>query len=114
MWGQGFIFCKSIQRRFFDYGTQKEYDVPFTNHYLESLNLFDDIDALEKTMVLEVNNDIKFPVKMVKAYNSEEKMITSMANYMKLNVPSLLSNDQAQAYPFFHNKSSFGSYISII
>ena len=52
-----------------DYGEKKEYDVEFTNSYIEDLNLFEKINMLEKTLVLEVNNDIKFPIKMIKVYN---------------------------------------------
>lgn len=79
-----------------EYGNKKEYDVAFTAEYLQSLNLFDAIDTLEKTMVLEVNNDIKFPIKMIKAYDGEGNFVTLIANFMKLNVPSLLSTDHAK------------------
>lgn len=77
-----------------DYNDKKEYDVAFTNHYINSLKLFEPIEMLEKTMVMEVNNDIKFPIKMVKVYDLDENLVTFCVNFMKLNVPSLLSNNQ--------------------
>lgn len=79
-----------------DYGTGKEYDVAITSSKLEALGLFDAVETLEKTMVLEVNNDIKFPITVIKAYDPNGKFITLLADFKKLNVPSLLSNDQAQ------------------
>lgn len=79
-----------------DYGSHKEYDVTFSNKYISSMNLFDGIDTLEKTLVLEVNNDIKFPIKMIKAYDSDGNFVTLLANFMKLNVPTLLCSDTAQ------------------
>lgn len=80
-----------------DYGDRKEYDIRFSNEYIESLNLFDVVETLEKTLVLEVNNDIKFPIKMIKAYDSKGNFVTLLANFMKLNVPTLLSSDPTQA-----------------
>ena len=79
-----------------EYGSKKEYDVAFTAELLEALNLFDAVHALEKTMVLEVNNDIKFPIKMIKAYDEKGNFVTLIANFMKLNVSSLLSTDHAK------------------
>ena len=79
-----------------DYANEEEYDVEFTVGHLESLHVFDVVESLEKAMVLEVNNDIKFPVKMVKAYDGEGNYVTFLADFIKLNVPSLLSNDQTQ------------------
>lgn len=72
----------------------KEYDVEFTNSYIEDLNLFEKINMLEKTLVLEVNNDIKFPIKMIKVYNLDGELVTMLGDFMKLNVPCLLSEDQ--------------------
>ena len=80
-----------------DYGNNKEYDVATTNRNLKVLNLFDAVETLEKTMVLEVNNDIKFPITVIKAYDSNGKFVTLLADFKKLNVPSLLSNDQVHA-----------------
>lgn len=77
-----------------DYGEKKEFDVEFTNSYIESLNLFEKVNMLEKAIVLEVNNDIKFPIKMLKVYNLEGELVTILGNFMKLNVPCLLSKDQ--------------------
>lgn len=79
-----------------DYRDVKEYDVNYTNKFIESLNIFDSIETLEKTMVLEVNNDIKFPIKMVKVFDLDGNLITMTADFIKLNVPSLISNDEAQ------------------
>lgn len=79
-----------------DYDNRKEYDVEYTNDYIERLNIFDNIELLEKMMVLEVNNDIKFPIKMVKVYDPDGNYITQLGDFMKLNVPSLLNNDQDQ------------------
>lgn len=79
-----------------EYGEKEEYDVAFTNQHIESLRIFDAVEALERTMVLEVNNDIKCPIKLVKAYDQEGNFVTLLANFMKLNVPCLLSVDHAQ------------------
>lgn len=80
-----------------EYGDKEEYDLDFTNQYIESLNLFDAVDMIEKTMVLEVNNDIKFPIKLMKVYDFDGNIVTLLADFMKLNVPCLISNDQKQA-----------------
>ena len=77
-----------------DYGDKKEFDIEFTNSYIESLNLFEKVNMLEKAIVLEVNNDIKFPIKMIKVYNLEGKFVTILGEFMKLNVPCLLSENQ--------------------
>lgn len=89
-----------------DYCEQKEYDVAFTNQHIESLNVFDTVSALEKTMVLEVNNDIKFPIKMVKAYDPDGNFVTLIANFMKLNVPSLLSSNQNETLEIMHRQNN--------
>lgn len=81
-----------------DYGEKKEYDVEFTNSYIEDLNLFEKVNMLEKTLVLEVNNDIKFPIKMVKVYNLDGELVTILGDFMKLNVPCLLSEDQEKVF----------------
>lgn len=81
----------------FEYDDKKEYDVAFTNQYLQSLDLFDAIEKFEKTMVLEINNDIKFPIKIIRAYKPNGDFITMIGDFMKLNVPCLISNDQKQA-----------------
>lgn len=80
-----------------DYSGRKEYDVVYTNEYISRLNLFDTIDALERTMVLELNNDIKFPIKMIKVYDENGNFVTLLANFMKLNVPCLLSSNPTEA-----------------
>lgn len=77
-----------------DYSDKEEYDVDFTNYYINSLELFEPVEVLEKTMVMEVNNDIKFPIKIVRVYDLEGNFVTFHADFMKLNVPSLLSNNQ--------------------
>lgn len=79
-----------------DYEGVKEYDKEFTIKYLESLNVWEIIETLEKSIVLEVNNDIKLPTKMIRAYDSEGNLITIIANFMKLNVPCLISNDEVE------------------
>ena len=42
-----------------DYNGRNEYDVEFTNEHISGLNLFDAIDALEKTLVLEINIEMQ-------------------------------------------------------
>lgn len=79
-----------------EYGDKEEYDRDFTNEYIESLHLFDVIDMIEKNMVLEVNNDIKFPVKMIKVYDFEGNMVALLGDFIELNVPCLISNDEKQ------------------
>lgn len=94
-----------------DYGDRMEYDVAYTHQHIESLKVFDAVAALEKAMVLEVNNDIKFPIKLVKVYDSKGNYITLLANFMRLNVPCLLSNDPAQALEIMrrqNNRLGFG------
>ena len=80
-----------------DYSTTKEYDRKYTLQELERLDLFSQVDDLEKMMVLVVNNDIKFPIKMVKAYSNAGTFITMMSNFINPNVPSLISKDKADA-----------------
>lgn len=80
-----------------DYSGRKEYDVAFTNEHISGLNLFSAVDALEKTLVLEVNNDIKFPIKMIKVYDVNGNFVTLLADFMKLNVPCLLSSNPTEA-----------------
>lgn len=79
-----------------DYGNKEEYDLKTTNKFIESLGAFDKIDLLEKSLILEVNNDIKFPAKVIKVYDNTGKFITLLANFMKLNVPSLLNCNKEQ------------------
>ena len=80
-----------------EYDDKKEYDVEFTNQYLQSLELFDNIEKFERAMVLEINNDIKFPIKIIRAYKPSGEFVTMIGDFMKLNVPCLISNDQKQA-----------------
>lgn len=80
----------------YDYGDAKEYDLALTNEFLTSQNFMENIDKLEKTMVLEVNNDIKFPIKRIKVYDSKGNYITMFAQFMKLNVPCLISKNPSQ------------------
>lgn len=79
-----------------DYSGRKEYDVTFTNEYISGLNLFDVIDVLEKTLVLEINNDIKLPIKMIKVYDINGNFVTLLADFMKLNVSGLLSSNPTE------------------
>lgn len=79
-----------------DYNGRNEYDVEFTNEHISGLNLFDAIDALEKTLVLEINNDIKLPIKMIKVYDVNGNFVTLLADFMKLNVPGLLSSNPTE------------------
>ena len=94
-----------------DYRNVKEYDVGFTNKFLEKLNLFELIENLEKTMILEVNNDIKFPAKVVKVYDLDGNFVTMFADFMRLNVPCLISNDSTkvlEAMKRQNNRLNFG------
>lgn len=77
-----------------NYNEGQEYNVDFTNKFLQDLDLFAPVCELEKAIVLEVNNDIKFPVKMVKAYDENDHFITVLADIMRLNVPVLIGCDQ--------------------
>lgn len=77
-----------------DYPDGEEYSLKYTNQYLRSINIWESVNFLEKSMVLEINNDIKFPVKMVKVYDMDNKLITIMADIMKLNVPTLIGTNQ--------------------
>lgn len=80
-----------------DYENEKEYDVEVTNKYIESSDWLKSIEMFEKEIVLEVNNDIKFPIKTVKAYDVEGKFVACDWNFMRLNVPYLLNSDQREA-----------------
>ena len=73
------------------YPKDKDYDKAFTNEHLDAENLFGEVDDLEKIMVLETNNNIKFPIKKVDIYDDKGNFITTRANFSKINIPSLLS-----------------------
>lgn len=89
-----------------EYNEKKEFDVAFTNQYLESLNLFNIVEEFEKTMVLEINNDIKFPIKIIKAYKPNGDFIAMIGSFMKLNVPCLISNDQMQVFEIMKRQNN--------
>lgn len=89
-----------------EYNEKKEFNVAFTNQYLESLNLFNIVEEFEKTMVLEINNDIKFPIKIIKAYKPNGDFITMIGSFMKLNVPCLISNDQMQVFEIMKRQNN--------
>ena len=94
-----------------DYPSGKEYDRAITNEHIEKLNVFDAVDTLEKTLVLEVNNDIKFPVKFVRAYDTQGNLVAFCANFMKLNIPGLISNDKERVLEIIkrqNNRLGFG------
>lgn len=76
-----------------DYGTVTEYDREFTTNFLQKQNLYDEINDLEKVMTLEINNHIRFPIKIIKAFNPEGEMIAMVCNVEKTNTPSLLNVD---------------------
>ena len=76
-----------------DYGETEEYNREFTTEYLQSKNLFDEINDLEKLMTLEINNYIKFPIKIIKVFNHQGSMISMIGDIEKINVPSLMSTD---------------------
>lgn len=69
-------------------------NIPIINEKLEELNLFEEAEVLEKMLVLELNNSIKFPIKMIKVYDMEDNFVTFNSNFTKLNIPSLLSTDK--------------------
>lgn len=92
-----YLVFQKIEDIEIDFGNDKEYDAATTNRYLEALNLFDAVASLEKSMVLEINNDIKFPITLIKAYDPNGKLVTLLGDFKKLNIPSLLTNDQVQA-----------------
>lgn len=77
-----------------DYGDSKEYDVPFTNQVLIDRRVFKEVEDLEKIMILEINNSIKFPIKMIKAYDASGKFVTMYSNFTNPNTPSLLNVSQ--------------------
>lgn len=76
-----------------DYKEYEEYDKKFTSEYLYKLDLFQYVEDFEKKIILEINNDIKFPVTIIKAYNQNEEEIAKLGNFMRLNLPSLIGND---------------------
>lgn len=64
------------------------------DQYLSSIDIFEDANKLKKIMILNTNNNIKFPIKMVKVYDENEKLITFKGYFMKLNIPCLIGSDQ--------------------
>lgn len=77
-----------------DYSDTMEYDIKTTNEFIEKKLLTDDVVSLEQLLTLTINNDIKFPVKMVKAYKLDETFLTTKAEFIKTNAVALLSNDR--------------------
>lgn len=75
-----------------EYKNVKEYDLDYTNNYLESLNLFDTIDDLEKIMILETGNFIKFPIKYIRVYDETDNLRSFIVDINRINVPSILSD----------------------
>lgn len=69
-------------------------DLEILNEKIEELNLFDEMDELEKILTLQINNSIKFPIKFIKVYDTNDKFLTVIANFSKINVPSLLCSDK--------------------
>ncbi len=77
-----------------DYSGTTEYDIKTTNDFLENKWKADNIESLEQILTLTINNDIKFPVKMVTAYKADETFLTIKAEFIKTNAAALLSNDR--------------------
>lgn len=80
-----------------DYSNHNEFDIAFTSEYLHGLDLFQEIETLEKIMTLELNNNIKFPIKLIKVYDTNNNFVTLLADFTNPNVPTLLSHDTANA-----------------
>lgn len=81
-----------------NYANVKEYDRNFTAQYLRTLNLFDEIDTIAKTMTLEINNSIRFPVKLIRVYDVNNKSIMKLMNFEKINIPNLLDYDVERTF----------------
>lgn len=77
-----------------DYSGTTEYDVKTTSDFIEKKWATDNIESLEQILTLTINNDIKFPVKMVTAYKSDDTFLTIKAEFMRTNAAALLSNDR--------------------
>ena len=77
-----------------EYSAVKEYDRQFTSQALMDLNVFKAAEDLEKIIILEVNNSIKFPIKMVKAYDTSGEFITMYFDFTNPNTPALLNCNQ--------------------
>ena len=77
-----------------DYSNTNEYDVKTTNDFIEKKWSTDNIESLEQILTLTINNDIKFPVKMVTVYKPDGTFLTIKANFIKTNASPLLSNDR--------------------
>ncbi len=77
-----------------DYSCTTEYDVKTTNDFIENKWKADNIESLEQILTLTINNDIKFPVKMVTAYKADDTFLTIKAEFIKTNAAALLSNDR--------------------
>ena len=80
-----------------EYTGVNEYNLKYTNSYLETLNLFDEVDTLEKDLILQTGNFIKFPLKLIKVYNPEGDLITIIGDMEKINLPSLIAFDKTVA-----------------
>ena len=88
------------------------------NTKLAELNLFDEIEALEKILTLQINNPIKFPLKSIKVYDLQDNFITINSIFANINIPSLLSVDEKMVREKLERQNirlSFGfSYEKII
>lgn len=78
-----------------DYTDTVDYDVKTTNDFIEKKWIADKTESLEKILTLTINNDIKFPVKIVTAYREDNTFLTIKAEFMKTNAAALLSNDRS-------------------
>ena len=77
-----------------DYCDSKEYDRDTTNNYIKNENLFEKVDKLAEFMMLDINNDIKFPVKMLKAYDINGNLIALETNFINTSIASLVVADK--------------------
>lgn len=69
-------------------------DLKILNKKIEELDLFEEVEEFEKILTLQINNNIKFPIKFIKVYDVNDKFLTVLGDFSKINVPSLLCSNE--------------------
>jgi len=81
------------------------------SEFINKIDLLKESKNLEQMLVLEINNSIIFPIKMLKVYDLDNNYLTMNINFSKLNVPSLINFEQTYSMEKIerqNNRITFG------